>query len=104
MPEIENYDNLVIGSGEAGKYLAWTLAKAGQRPVVVERKLIGGSCPNIACLPSKNVIYSAKIASLARRGAEFGLETGPSATNMAGVQRLLHDPGTFWVFRLREWR
>ena len=87
MPEIENYDNLVIGSGEAGKYLAWTLAKAGQRTVVVERKLIGGSCPNIACLPSKNVIYSAKVASLARRGAEFGLETGPIAINMAGVQR-----------------
>ena len=87
MPESENYDNLVIGSGEAGKYLAWSLAKAGQRTVVVERKLIGGSCPNIACLPSKNVIYSAKVASLARRGAEFGLETGPIATKMEGVQR-----------------
>jgi pyruvate/2-oxoglutarate dehydrogenase complex dihydrolipoamide dehydrogenase (E3) component len=87
MPEIENCDNLVIGSGEAGKYLAWSLAKAGQRTVVVERKLIGGSCPNIACLPSKNVIYSAKVASLTRRGLEFGLETGPIATNMEGVQR-----------------
>ena len=87
MPGIENYDILVIGSGEAGKYLAWTMAKAGQRAVVVERKLIGGSCPNIACLPSKNVIHSAKVASLARRGAEFGLETGPIATNMEGVQR-----------------
>jgi pyruvate/2-oxoglutarate dehydrogenase complex dihydrolipoamide dehydrogenase (E3) component len=87
VPGIENYDILVIGSGEAGKYLAWTMAKAGQRAVVVERKLIGGSCPNIACLPSKNLIHSAKVASLARRGAEFGLETGPIATNMEGVQR-----------------
>lgn len=87
MPEIDNYDILVIGSGEADKYLVWTLAKAGHRSVMVERKLIGGSCPNIACLPSKNVIHSAKVASLARRGAEFGLETGPIATNMAGVQR-----------------
>ena len=87
MSEIENYDNLVIGSGEAGKYLAWTLAKAGQRTAVVERQLIGGSCPNIACLPSKNVIHSAKVASLARRGAEFGLETGPISINMAAVQR-----------------
>ncbi|HME45993.1 MAG TPA: FAD-dependent oxidoreductase [Syntrophorhabdales bacterium] len=87
MPEIEHYDILVIGSGEAGKYLAWTLAKAGHRTVVVERKLIGGACPNIACLPSKNVIHSAKVASLARRGAEFGLETGPIVTNMEGVQR-----------------
>ncbi len=86
MPEIETCDNLVIGSGAAGKLMAWSLAKAGQRTVVVERKLIGGSCPNIACLPSKNVIYSAKVASLARLGAEFGIETGPIATNMAGVQ------------------
>ncbi len=87
MPEVETYEILVIGSGEAGKVLAWTMAKAGHRAAVVERKLIGGSCPNIACLPSKNVIHSAKVASLARRGAEFGLETGPIATNMAGVQR-----------------
>ena len=87
MPEIEYYDNLIIGSGEAGKYLAWTLAQAGQRTVVVERNLIGGSCPNIACLPSKNLIYSAKVAALARRGTEFGLETGPITINMAEVQR-----------------
>lgn len=49
MSEIESYEILVIGSGEAGKYLAWTLAKAGHRSAVVERKLVGGSCPNIAC-------------------------------------------------------
>ena len=65
MSEIENYEVLVIGSGEAGKYLAWTFAKAGHRTALVERKMIGGSCPNIACLPSKNVIHSAKVASLA---------------------------------------
>jgi pyruvate/2-oxoglutarate dehydrogenase complex dihydrolipoamide dehydrogenase (E3) component len=87
VPEIETYEILVIGSGVAGKYLAWTMAKAGHRAAVVERKLIGGSCPNIACLPSKNVIHSAKVTSLARRGPEFGLETGPIAINMAGVQR-----------------
>jgi pyruvate/2-oxoglutarate dehydrogenase complex dihydrolipoamide dehydrogenase (E3) component len=87
MSEIENYENLVIGSGTGGKLMAWTLAMAGQRTVMVERKLIGGSCPNIACLPSKNVIHSAKVASLARRGAEFGLETGPITINMAAVQR-----------------
>jgi len=64
MPEAESYNILVIGSGEAGKYLAWTMAKAGHRTAVVERRYIGGSCPNIACLPSKNVIHSAKVASL----------------------------------------
>jgi pyruvate/2-oxoglutarate dehydrogenase complex dihydrolipoamide dehydrogenase (E3) component len=65
----ERYQNLIIGSGEAGKYLSWTLASQGQKTILVERKLIGGSCPNIACLPSKNIIYSARAAALARRGA-----------------------------------
>jgi pyruvate/2-oxoglutarate dehydrogenase complex dihydrolipoamide dehydrogenase (E3) component len=87
MSEIERYEVLVIGSGEAGKYMAWTMAKAGHRTAVVERKLVGGSCPNIACLPSKNIIRSAKVASFAQRGAEFGLEIGSLAVNMAGVQR-----------------
>ena len=86
MPEIESYNVLVIGSGEAGKYLAWTMAKAGHRTAVVERRYIGGSCPNIACLPSKNVIHSAKVASLAARAAEFGVEVGPVGTNMEAVQ------------------
>jgi pyruvate/2-oxoglutarate dehydrogenase complex dihydrolipoamide dehydrogenase (E3) component len=86
MPETERYEVLIIGSGEAGKYLAWTLAKAGLRTAVVDRKYVGGSCPNIACLPSKNVIHSAKVASLAARGAEFGLEAAPAATNMKAVQ------------------
>ena len=53
MPHPEEYDLVVLGSGEAGKYLAWTLAKKGMRAVVIERKYIGGSCPNIACMPSK---------------------------------------------------
>ncbi len=81
----ENYPNLVIGGGEAGKYLAWTLARLGQRTVVIERALIGGSCPNIACLPSKNVIFSAKAVELAGRAAEFGIRTGPVTVDMAGV-------------------
>ena len=87
MGEAENYEVLVIGSGEAGKYLAWTFAKAGQRAALVERQMVGGSCPNIACLPSKNVIHSAKVASLAARAEEFGLETGSAATNMKSVLR-----------------
>jgi pyruvate/2-oxoglutarate dehydrogenase complex dihydrolipoamide dehydrogenase (E3) component len=77
----------VLGSGEAGKYIAWTMAKAGSRAAVVERGLIGGSCPNIACLPSKNVIYSARVAALLRRGAEFGISTGPIGIDMQGVRR-----------------
>ena len=87
MAEAERYDALVIGSGEAGKHIGWTMAQMGHRTAVVERKLIGGSCPNIACLPSKNIVHSAKVASLARRAAEFGLELGSFTIDMAGVQR-----------------
>jgi pyruvate/2-oxoglutarate dehydrogenase complex dihydrolipoamide dehydrogenase (E3) component len=87
MSDVEHYENLVLGSGEAGKYITWTMAKAGHRTAMVERKWLGGSCPNIACLPSKNVIYSARVAALAKRGAEFGLEIDSLAINMAGVQR-----------------
>jgi pyruvate/2-oxoglutarate dehydrogenase complex dihydrolipoamide dehydrogenase (E3) component len=82
----EHYQNLILGSGEAGKYIAWTLAKAGERTAVVERGLIGGSCPNIACLPSKNIIHSAKVASLFHRAAEFGIETPSYEVHMEGVR------------------
>ena len=85
MPEIERYEILVIGSGEAGKHMTWTMAQEGHRTAVVERKYIGGSCPNIACLPSKNVIRSAKANWFARHGAEYGIDTGPVSTDMKGV-------------------
>jgi pyruvate/2-oxoglutarate dehydrogenase complex dihydrolipoamide dehydrogenase (E3) component len=84
---VEKREVLVLGSGEAGKWTAWTMAQEGHRTAMVERKWLGGSCPNIACLPSKNVIYSARVASLARRGAEFGLEMDQLRINMVGVQR-----------------
>ncbi len=86
MPEVERYQNLVLGSGEAGKYIAWTMAKEGQHTAVVERKLIGGSCPNIACLPSKNVIHSAEVAALFRRGPEFGIKSSAFSIDMNGVR------------------
>ncbi|MFC5863989.1 dihydrolipoyl dehydrogenase family protein [Acidicapsa dinghuensis] len=70
---IEDYDLVVLGCGEGTKYLAWTLARQGKRVAVIERKWIGGACPNMACLPSKNIIHSAKVASYFRRGNEFGM-------------------------------
>lgn len=85
MPEVERYEILVIGSGEAGKQVTWTFAQAGLRTAVVERKYIGGSCPNIACLPSKNVIRSAKANWFARHGAQYGIQSGPVSTDMKGV-------------------
>jgi pyruvate/2-oxoglutarate dehydrogenase complex dihydrolipoamide dehydrogenase (E3) component len=83
--EPEKYDVLVFGSGTGGKLIAWTMAREGKRTASIERKYIGGSCPNIACLPTKNIIHSAKVASLFARHQEFGIETGPVTVNMAGV-------------------
>jgi pyruvate/2-oxoglutarate dehydrogenase complex dihydrolipoamide dehydrogenase (E3) component len=80
------YDLVILGSGEAGKYLAWTLASQGKRVAVIERRYVGGSCPNVACLPSKNVIHSAKVASYLRRGTEFGLTAFDGPVNMAAVR------------------
>ena len=87
MADIEKVENVILGGGEPGKYIAWELARQGRRTVVVERGLIGGACPNVACLPSKNVINSAKVADLVRHGTQYGLRTGPVATDMAGVRR-----------------
>jgi len=86
MHETEHYKNLVLGSGEAGKNIAWTLAKAGERTAVVERGLIGGSCPNIACMPSKNIIHNAKVASYFNRAKEFGIKVRSFSVDMRGVQ------------------
>lgn len=87
MADVGDFDDLVLGGGEAGKYLAWEMAKLGRRTAVVERGLIGGSCPNIACLPGKNMIRSAKVAELHQRAAEFGVVTRASSTDMIGVRR-----------------
>ena len=86
MKNTEEYDLVVLGSGEAGKYIAWTLAAQGQRAAVIERRYVGGSCPNIACLPSKNIIHSAKVVSLLRRGMEFGIRSTEWAVDMDAVR------------------
>ncbi|HEX4136257.1 MAG TPA: FAD-dependent oxidoreductase [Bryobacteraceae bacterium] len=82
----DRYRNVIIGSGEGGKYLAWHLAQSGEPTVVVERRWIGGSCPNINCLPSKNEIWSAKVANLIHHGKEFGVKTGTVSIDMAAVR------------------
>jgi pyruvate/2-oxoglutarate dehydrogenase complex dihydrolipoamide dehydrogenase (E3) component len=85
MSQLERYELLVLGSGAGGKLLAWHMAKSGHRSAVVERKLIGGSCPNTNCLPSKNEIWSAKVADLVHHADRFGMVTGPVATDMKRV-------------------
>ena len=87
MPQPERFEVLVLGSGVGGKLIAWHLAQSGHRTAVVERRWIGGSCPNIACMPSKNEISSAKVAHLARHGAEFGTKVSSVAVDMATVRR-----------------
>src|SRR5580692_5572762 len=87
MSNLENFQNVVLGGGEAGKYIAWELARWGQRVAVVEKGLIGGSCPNIACLPSKNVIHTAKVVELVRHAATFGLQLGPWTLDVAGARQ-----------------
>src|SRR2546430_756614 len=82
----EEYDLLILGSGAAGKLLSWTLAKTGMKVAVIERKYVGGSCPNIACLPSKNIIHSAKVASYFRRSEEFGVTKDNWTINMQAVR------------------
>src|ERR1700739_458862 len=67
----EEYDLVILGGGTGSTIAAWTFAKQGQRVAAIDRKYVGGSCPNIACLPSKNVIHSAKVASYLRRSDEF---------------------------------
>jgi pyruvate/2-oxoglutarate dehydrogenase complex dihydrolipoamide dehydrogenase (E3) component len=91
MPQPEQFENVVLGSGQGGKLLAWHLAQAGRRTAMVERQWIGGSCPNVNCMPSKNEIWSAKVAHLARHGAQFGAMTGPVLIDMAVVRRRKRD-------------
>src|SRR6516225_9319262 len=83
----EQYEVLVLGSGAGGKLLAWHLAGSGRRTAVVERKWIGGSCPNVNCLPSKNEVWSAKVADLVHHAAKFGLVTGSTAIDMGRVRQ-----------------
>ncbi len=91
MSQSEHFDTVILGSGQGGKQLAWHLARSGQKVAVVERRWVGGSCPAVACLPSKNEIWSARVAYLARNAARFGTHTGPIKIDMAKVRGRKQD-------------
>ena len=87
MPQTEHFDTVLLGSGQGGKALAWHLARSGQKVGVVERRWVGGSCPAVACLPSKNEIWSARVAYLAQHAQLFGTLTGAVKTDMEKVRQ-----------------
>jgi pyruvate/2-oxoglutarate dehydrogenase complex dihydrolipoamide dehydrogenase (E3) component len=86
-PATEEYDLVILGGGTGSTVAAWTFASEGKRVAVIERKYIGGSCPNIACLPSKNIIHSAKVAAYFRISEEFGIAEQPFILDMSAVRR-----------------
>jgi len=82
----EEFDLVILGGGTGSTVAAWTFAGEGKRVAVVDRKYIGGSCPNIACLPSKNIIHSAKVVDYFRRSKEFGIAHDGFTIEMSGVR------------------
>src|SRR5580658_2545358 len=82
----EEFEVVVLGGGTGSTVAAWTFAAEGKSVAVVDRKYIGGSCPNIACLPSKNIIHSSKVVDYFRRSKEFGIAHDGFTIEMSGVR------------------
>jgi pyruvate/2-oxoglutarate dehydrogenase complex dihydrolipoamide dehydrogenase (E3) component len=91
MPDAERYEAIVIGSGQGGGPLAGALAKAGWKTAIVERKHVGGTCVNEGCTPTKTMVASARVAYLARRGADYGVQTGPISVDLRQVRQRKRD-------------
>jgi pyruvate/2-oxoglutarate dehydrogenase complex dihydrolipoamide dehydrogenase (E3) component len=85
MKDLEHFDTVILGSGQGGKLLAWHLARGGSRVAVVERRWVGGACPAVACLPSKNELWSARIAHLVRRAESFGTTAREVTTHVTSI-------------------
>jgi len=91
MADATRYDGIVIGAGQAGGPLATTLARAGWKMALIEREHVGGTCVNDGCTPTKTMVASARVAYLARRAADYGVETGPVTMDMTVVRRRKRD-------------
>src|SRR5260370_15555970 len=87
MPQATNYDAIVIGTSQGGRLLPIALTKAGRKGALIERDHIGGTCVNVGCTPTKTMVASARVASLARRGADYGVHTGPISVDMQAVRK-----------------
>src|ERR1035437_1715657 len=85
------YDAIVIGSGQAGTPLSTALAEAGMHIALIEREHVGGTCVNVGCTPTKTMVASARVAYLARRGADYGVHTGDIRIDMQRVRQRKRD-------------
>ena len=85
---MKHFDSLVIGTGQSGPSLAARLAGAGKKVAIVERKIFGGTCVNTGCTPTKTLVASARVAYMARRGSDFGVDIGgPISVDMKKVKQ-----------------
>jgi pyruvate/2-oxoglutarate dehydrogenase complex dihydrolipoamide dehydrogenase (E3) component len=91
MAASEKYDAIVIGSGQAGTPLSTALAGAGMRTVLIERSHVGGTCINEGCTPTKTMVASARVAYLARRAADYGVNVGPISIDLKRVRQRKRD-------------
>jgi pyruvate/2-oxoglutarate dehydrogenase complex dihydrolipoamide dehydrogenase (E3) component len=82
----ERYDAVVIGAGQAGPALCARLDREGLKTAIVERKLVGGTCVNVGCIPTKTLVASARAAHVARRGGEYGFAAGKVRVDMKAVK------------------
>ena len=94
--ETSHYDAVVIGAGQGGKPLAIALAKAGRKTALVEREHVGGTCINVGCTPTKTMVASARVAYMARRASDFGVDVGPVSVNMPAVRRRKREMVESW--------
>src|SRR6266705_6052671 len=83
---MDQYDAIIIGSGQAGNPLARAFANAGRKTALIERGFVGGTCINVGCTPTKTMFNSARVAYLARRSAEYGVHTGPVTVSLSEVR------------------
>jgi pyruvate/2-oxoglutarate dehydrogenase complex dihydrolipoamide dehydrogenase (E3) component len=89
--EAKRYDAIVIGAGQAGGPLSTALARAGRTTALIEREHVGGTCINEGCTPTKTMVASGRVAYLARRAADYGVQTGPVSIDMAKVRQRKRD-------------
>src|SRR5438876_8740740 len=91
MTPTTHYDAIVIGAGQAGGPLSTARARAGRKTAIIERAHVGGTCINEGCTPTKTMVASARVAYLARRGADYGVNTGPISVDMNKVVQRKRD-------------